>query len=76
MFVDRMTKLSNFSATSGMVELANGLQNLINAEKDFAKSQATKASSLDNVIEPLSERVTEWRKSEQRGNPMTPTRYF
>lgn len=48
-----------------MVDLANGLQVLIQAEKDFAKSQATKTSSLDNVIEPLSERVAEWRKSDQ-----------
>ena len=50
-----------------MVDLANGLQQLINAEKEYAKCQATTTASLDNVIEPLSERVAEWRKSDPMG---------
>ena len=64
LFVERLAKVSQFSAGSGMVDLANVLQQLINAEKEYAKCQATTTASLDNVIEPLSERVAEWRKSD------------
>ena len=46
-FVDRLAKLSQFSASSGMVDLANGLQVLIQAEKDFAKRYYNKPCSAN-----------------------------
>jgi hypothetical protein len=66
LFVDRLSKLSNYSAGSGLNDLATVLGDLIQLEKNCAHSQATKASALDGVIQPLSERVIEWRKQTRK----------
>ena len=43
LFVDRLSKLSNYSAGSGLNDLATVLGDFIQLEKNCAHSQATKA---------------------------------